>query len=145
MARSSQKGGYRAYRGRLGKDRSLGHSRHSIVRHKTAFTARSPCVRDGRLRGSRRVSFFRDPGHSHAFDHAFALSEKHGVVALKPGATAHDGEFRVDGEAGLHLLSRLVEPAQMRETGGEIEKGPGIVAVGVDRFPVPGQGLRKVA
>ena len=50
------------------------------------------------------------------------------IVALGAGAKPAKRELRVDGEAGLHLPARLVDPAEMRETGGEQEERQGSVA-----------------
>ena len=76
---------------------------------------------------------------THAFDDARVLGEVHGVVAFDAGAESAKREARVDGETCFQLLARFVEPAQMGETAGQMEVGPRIVAIRVDRLPQPAQ------
>ena len=79
----------------------------------------------------------RNARQAHGLDYALVLRDEHGVVAFNGGMETLDREVRVDGEAGFQLLTRLVEQTQARESGGQIEIGPGIVAVGVDRLSQP--------
>src|SRR6476469_5923830 len=88
---------------------------------------------------------FRHARHTQALDDGPMLGKKNGVVALHAGQVASDGEHWVHGKAGLNFLSRLVQEIKIRETTAEMKKSPRIVAVRVDRFPDPGQGLGEVA
>ena len=81
-----------------------------------------------------KVSSLGHACQAHAFHHARALGEIGRIVTLVAGAKPAKRELRVDGEAGLYLPARLVDPAEMRETGGEQEERQGSVAVGIDRF-----------
>src|SRR5580704_11038542 len=93
--------------------------------------------RPPRKRGGGGAAAAHSSGTTHAFGDALALGEKHDIVAFDAGAKAFDGELRVDGESRFHLRARLVEPAEMGETGGEKEIRPVSVAVGVDRLSQP--------
>src|SRR5262249_54504320 len=90
-------------------------------------------------------SLLRHPRLAQAFVYALELGELDRIVALGPGAEALDGELRVEGKPGFHLLARLVDTAEMRETSGEQKERQGYVAVRVDRFLQPVQGLLVLA
>src|SRR6516162_8774464 len=98
----------------------------------TVFASDRKSARIGVQRKGLGRSSVRRSGHAHGLDHALALREKHGVVALAESAQALDRKFRVDCKTGPDRCAGFVKPAQMGEAGGEIKVGPGIVGIGVD-------------
>src|ERR1700677_1957811 len=54
---------------------------------------------------------------------------------------ARETEGRVQRETGVGRGTRLVKPAQPRESGGQVEMSLGIIPIGFDRAPTPQDGL----
>src|SRR5271166_1477326 len=76
---------------------------------------------DGFFFPCREGLSFRDPNLSHHFVDALSPGEKDRVVARRIGAVAADGEGGIDGKPFLRRDARLVEPAEPRQGGREVE------------------------
>jgi hypothetical protein len=95
----------------------------SVVRFPQCFPAPSSAERRDRR------SYVRRSGRAHGINHALALREKHGVVALAESAQALDRKFRVDCKTAPDRCAGFVKPPQVGEAGGQIKVGPGIVRI----------------
>src|ERR1700730_13712716 len=92
-------------------------------------------------RGSRRAggpcSSLRQPGLAHPVADALALSQIGRIVARRARAEAGDGESGIEGKPGLNRGPRLIEPAKMRQGGGEIKMRERKISVHLDGATQP--------
>src|SRR5260370_11446952 len=96
-----------------------------------AFVFRKACSR------ACRCSSLRQPGLAHAVADVLTVSQIGRIVARRAGAEAGDGESGIEGKPGLNRGPRLIEPAKMRQRGGEIEMRERKISVHLDGATQP--------
>src|SRR5262249_9163530 len=68
---------------------------------------------------------------------ALALSHEGRIVARRVGAVSAKGECGIERKSSLNRGPRLLQPAEMRQRGGELEMRERIISVQFDTATVP--------